>query len=142
MRYVVRNFPLDQAHPFAEKAAEAALCAQDQGKFWQPHDRFFGDQRKLSVGDMPGHAAEFGPDGGVFMDCINRGKYADAVNADRSEGEALGVRATPTFLIGTVDPENPSRVHALRTLVGNLPLRDFQKAIEEVLADRNTESRR
>jgi protein-disulfide isomerase len=143
VRYIVRNFPLDQSHPLAEKAAESALCAHDQGKFWQAHDRFFADQRKLSVGDMPDHAAAMGLNAGVFMDCINSAKYADAVNADRSYGEALGVRGTPTFFIGMVDPENPGRAHALRALMGNLPLRDFQKAIEEVLAEanRNAESK-
>jgi protein-disulfide isomerase len=66
-----------------------------------------------------------------------RGKYADAVNADRGDGETLGVRGTPTFFFGTVDPDNRGRVHALRTIMGNLPLRDFQKAIEETLAESN-----
>jgi protein-disulfide isomerase len=82
-----------------------------------------------------------GLDAAVFMDCINRGKYAGAINADRGDGETLGVRGTPTFFIGTVDPDNRERVHALRTIMGSLPLRDFQKAIEETPAEssRNAE---
>lgn len=144
VRYVVLNFPLEQPHPFAEKAAEAALCAQDQGRFWQAHDRFFADPQKLSIGDMPGHAAALGLDASGFMDCIKAGRHAAAVERDRSEGETLGVQGTPTFFIGTIDPENRGRVHALRSLVGNVPLREFQKAIEEVLAESegHTEAKR
>jgi protein-disulfide isomerase len=140
VRYVVRSFPLEQVHPLAEKAAEGALCAGDQGKYWPAHDRFFANQQKLAVDEMPGHAAALGLDSAVFHECLTRGKYAAVVDSDLEEGHALDVRGTPTFFIGFTDAQNPRRIRAIRSLAGNLPFREFQKAIEESLAEQSQEA--
>jgi protein-disulfide isomerase len=131
IRYVVRNFPLEQSHPLARKAAEASLCADEQGKFWALHDRFFADQKKLSPEDIPEHVIAIGADLTAFQQCFSSSKYAAKVAADVAEGRDLQVGATPTFFIGYSDPDDPSRVRALRTIVGNAPYREFQKMITE-----------
>jgi protein-disulfide isomerase len=60
VRYVFRHFPLESLHKEAFKAAEAALCAGDQQKFWEMHDRLFAHQDALATGKLPGHAAALG----------------------------------------------------------------------------------
>lgn len=133
VRLVFRDFPLD-GHPLAEKAAEAAHCAGDQGKFWQAHDLFFDNQQLLGQADLMGHASALGLVPSEFERCLTSGKYATAVDRDISEGAKLGVRATPTFFLGYVDSKNPSRIHALKSLSGALAFREFQAAIEELEA--------
>jgi protein-disulfide isomerase len=133
VRYVSRNFPLDQIHPLAHKAAEAALCAEEQGKYWDLHDRFFADQKKITVDDIPEHAAAMGADAAALRKCMDSGKYAQKVATDLAEGQDLGVSGTPTFFMGYADTKNPSRVQAVRSVAGNAPYREFQKAIEEAL---------
>jgi protein-disulfide isomerase len=56
IKYVFNNVPLDQLHPSAFKAAEAAECARDQGKFWEMHDQIFAHQKTLSIADLNAHA--------------------------------------------------------------------------------------
>jgi protein-disulfide isomerase len=56
VKYVLRDFPLEPIHPLAFKAAEAARCASDQGKYWEMHDRLFSNQQALGPKDLPRHA--------------------------------------------------------------------------------------
>jgi protein-disulfide isomerase len=133
VRYVSRNFPLEQSHPLARKAAEVALCAEEQGKYWDLHDRFFADQRKITVDDVPEHAAALGADAAALRQCADSGRYAQKVAADLAEGREVGVSGTPTFFIGYADVKNPSRIKAVRSIPGNAPYREFEKAIGEAL---------
>ncbi|MFB6197309.1 MAG: DsbA family protein, partial [Halobacteriaceae archaeon] len=86
VRYVYRDFPLDQLHPRAQKAAEAAECAQDQGKFWQYHDKIFNEQAKqgqgtiqFSINDLKTWASQIGMDTETFNQCLSSGKYSQEV---------------------------------------------------------------
>ena len=98
VRLVFRDFPLDM-HAQAQKAAEAARCAGDQGKFWEMHDRLFTDQRALQVADLKRSASELGLDTAKFNTCVDSGRYAAALKADMDAGARLGVNATPTFFV-------------------------------------------
>lgn len=98
LRIVFRNYPLP-IHPNAPKAAEAALCAQDQGKFWEMHDKLFANQQKLQVADLKTTGAEIGLDPRAFAQCLDSGKHEAALRADAEQGTAYGVSGTPAFFI-------------------------------------------
>jgi protein-disulfide isomerase len=99
-KVVYRHFPLTQIHPFAFKAAEASECAADQGKFWEYHDKLFENQQALGRAGLAKYAEQLGLDMTKFSSCLDSGVMADRVNADVSDGNKKGVRATPTFFIG------------------------------------------
>src|SRR6185369_13194511 len=87
VQIVYRQFPLTSIHPFAFKAAEASLCANEQGKFWEMHDAMFEDQTKLGVSDLKQTARRLGVDGKKFDSCIDTGRYVERVQNDQKEGQ-------------------------------------------------------
>ena len=99
VRLVFRQFPLNAIHPNAQKAAEASLCADAQGKFWEMHDAMFENPRELAVTDLKTRAAEIGLDEQAFATCLDSGEFADEVTADLNAGRALGVSGTPALYI-------------------------------------------
>ncbi len=121
VRLVYRQFPLS-FHPHAEKAAEASLCAADQGKFWEYHDVLFKNQKKLDPTDLKAFASEVGMDGQKFGQCLESGDKKKAVDADQQAGLAAGVGGTPAFFINGI------------FLNGALPIDEFKKVIDLELA--------
>ncbi len=99
IRFVVRDFPLTQIHPDAQKAAEASECADEQGKYWEMHDKLFASQSALKVADLKKYAADLKLDTAKFNDCLDSGKMAAEVNKDLGEGVAVGVQGTPAFIV-------------------------------------------
>jgi protein-disulfide isomerase len=102
VQVVYRQFPLVTIHPFAFKAAEASLCAQDQGKFWEMHDAMFSDQQKLAVADLKSTARRLGMDEKKFNACMDTGKFTEKVQNDMIEGSKLGITGTPAVFINGV----------------------------------------
>ncbi len=98
VKFVYRDFPLDSIHPLARKAAEAAECADEQGKFWEYHDKLFETQ-KLDEASLKQHAKDLGLDTEQFNSCLDSGKYKDEVQKDLDDGIKAGVTGTPTFFI-------------------------------------------
>lgn len=96
---VYRDFPLYQAHPFAQRAAEAAQCAFEQNKFWEMHSKLFEGQEPLDVSSLKRYAREIGLDGGRFDSCLDSRKYRQEVENDAQDGLKAGVKGTPTFFI-------------------------------------------
>jgi len=121
VRVVYMQFPLASIHPEAEKAAEAALCANEQGKFWEFHDVMFGDQTKLKVADLKRSAKELSLDAAAFDACLESGRHFAAIREDVTQGVRVGVSGTPAMFING------------RVLVGNHTYADIQKIIEEEL---------
>lgn len=76
VKLVFRNYPLP-FHENAEPAAQASLCANEQGKFWEFHDKLFANQEKLTVTDLKQYAANLGVDANKFNSCLDSGKYKD-----------------------------------------------------------------
>jgi protein-disulfide isomerase len=121
VRIVYRQFPLRKVHPRAEKAAEASLCAADQGHFWEMHDSLFGDQEHLTVDDLKARAAALKLDTTIFNACLDSGRKAAAVDSDIAEGAKAGVNGTPTMFING------------RMMPGAQPFATIQAVIEEEL---------
>ncbi len=95
---VFRDFPLPM-HKEAPKAGEAGQCANDQGKFWEYHDKLFENQRALTDDKLKAYAGELGLDVTAFSSCLDSGKYTAEVEADKKAGAAVGVAGTPAFFI-------------------------------------------
>jgi len=86
-------------HQYAQKAAEAAECASEQGKFWEMHDKLFAKQEKLTEADLKGYATNLGLDTTKFNTCLSSGQFTDGVQADMELGQGMGVNGTPSFFI-------------------------------------------
>ena len=135
LKYVLREFPLAQIHPQATKAAEAALCAGDQGRYFAMNQAFFADQRKLAPADLKAHAEGLGLDVAGFSECLDGGKYAERVQKDLADGAKAGVRGTPTFFLGLTDPADATKIRATKVLRGAQPYGAFKQAIDELVAE-------
>jgi len=98
VRLVFRQYPLPM-HPNAQKAAEASLCANDQGKFWQLHDAMFSNQNALGVDQLKAKAAELGLNADKFNKCLDSGEKVAIVQADQKDGQEAGVNGTPAMFI-------------------------------------------
>jgi Na+/H+ antiporter NhaA len=99
VRYVWRHLPLQDVHPTAQLAAEAAEAAAAQGKFWEMYDILLGHQQELSAKDLIGYARELGLDVDRFTDELRRREYASRVSDDVASADEAGVSGTPTFFI-------------------------------------------
>jgi protein-disulfide isomerase len=119
IRLVYRQFPLDQIHPHAAKAAEASLCAEEQGRFWEMHDAMFKGPIRLELDELKAKAAAIGLDPRRFDSCLSSGKYAERVRADVEAGKVAGVASTPTLFING------------RPVLGAQPYQEIARIIEE-----------
>ena len=98
VRWIVRTFPLD-IHPDSELAAEAALAAGEQGKFWQMHDLLFANQTALKLENLRAYAEQLHLDMHTFNDALATHRFAGQIASDRMLGTKAGVDGTPTFVI-------------------------------------------
>jgi Na+/H+ antiporter NhaA len=99
LRYVWRHLPLNDVHPNAQLAAEAAEAAARQGKFWEMYDLLLGHQDALRVRDLVGYAQALGLDVDRFCEALRKRKYAPRVAEDVESADLSGVSGTPTFFI-------------------------------------------
>ncbi len=120
VRLVFRHMPLD-FHKEAPKAAEASLCANEQGKFWEYHDKLFASQSALQIPQLKDHATAIGLDGAKFGECLDSGKFANVVKQDMEAAQKAGVRGTPAFFINGV------------MLSGAQPFEEFKAIIDKEL---------
>ena len=122
IRVVYRDFPLTSIHPQAARAAEAAACANEQGKFWAMHDSLFGQQDKLQEADLKQRAVDLGLDTAAFNRCLESGRETAQWQKDQAEGERYGVQSTPAFFVNG------------RMIVGAQPYEAFARVVDEELA--------
>ena len=131
VNFVYRDFPLDNLHPSARLAAEAAECADEQGKWKEMHNIIFEKQNELGTGTVSFdifHLKEWvleivGLDSVQFDRCLDSGKYAQEVQKDSQDGINAGVTGTPTFFIG-----NPQEGYI--PLVGAQPYSVFKQVLD------------
>jgi len=131
--YVFRNFPLETIHGQAFKAGEAAECAREQARYWDMHGRLFSYQNRLSYPDLLDHATALRLDKTAFESCLRAGRPSH-VKDDQLEGVRLGIRSTPTFFIGLIEPDG--KITPRRRIMGVQPYETFKAAIEHVRATR------
>jgi protein-disulfide isomerase/plastocyanin len=122
VRYVFRDFPLS-FHPNAQKAAEAAECAGEQGMYWEMHDYLFANQDYLEVENLKGYAKDLELDTEEFDECLDSGAMEEEVLADLLEGQSFGVSGTPGFFING------------KMISGAQPYEVFVQEIEAALAE-------
>jgi protein-disulfide isomerase len=120
VRFVHRDFPLS-FHEHAQQAAEAARCAEAQGKFWEYHRKLFASQ-DLTAAALKKMAGEVGLDQKKFDECLDKQQFKDAVAKDTADGTNVGVTGTPAFFING------------RMLSGAQPFEKFKAIIDEELA--------
>jgi len=120
IRHVFKNLPLPN-HSQAQLAGEAALCAQDQGKYWEFHDWLFANQRTMNRGTMLAQAGNLELDTELFEGCIDQKIHGATVSADAREARSFGITGTPGFLING------------RVLSGAQPIEAFEVVINEEL---------
>ncbi len=100
VRWVYRHFPLSAIHPHAQKLAEAAECAGDQGKFWEFVDAVFSQPAGADSAKIPAYGKQAGvKDARKLQDCVAAGKYRDKVLADAQDADAAGAQGTPYSII-------------------------------------------
>ncbi len=99
VRLAYRDFPIDHLHPSARKAAEAARCANDQGKFWEFHDKLYGSATDASPETLTGLAKETNLDVVAFQQCIATSRHRPDIDRDIEEASSLGITGTPGFFI-------------------------------------------
>lgn len=136
LKYVLREFPIESIHRDAFKAAQAANCAGEQGKYWEMHDRLFQNQNQLGAADLPKHAQAIGLKTAEFEECLRSGKRAEKIRKDREDGQRAGVQGTPTFFLGVQDSDG-QKIKVIRMIVGAQPYAQFKVAIEGVLGEIN-----
>jgi glutaredoxin len=112
VRVVFKHFPLS-SHPHAMPAARAAVAAGNQGKFWEMHDLLFEHQRQLEEEDLERYAEQLGLDMEQFRADLQSAETQQQVEADKQEGQRVGVEGTPTFFVnGRRFREPPSSLSA------------------------------
>ncbi len=123
VKFIFKHFPLS-FHENSQKAAEASECAGEQGaeKFWLMHDKMLENQQALSVTDLKKYAAELNLNVSIFNECLDSGKYTQAVLKDFLDGQNMGVDGIPTFFINRME------------FGGAQPYENFKKVFEQILA--------
>jgi protein-disulfide isomerase len=127
VRLVFRDFPLPM-HPNARPAAEAANCANAQGKFWDYHAKLFANQSKLDESDLKTYAKDLGLDEAKFAKCLSDKPYKAAIDKDVEDGSKVGVNGTPAFFING------------RMLSGAQPFEKFKEVIDDELAAKSVKA--
>jgi len=126
VKWVYRDFPLS-FHQNAQKAAEAAECANEQGKFWEYHGKLYATQSIWSntdgISNFKSYASELGLNADKFNTCLDSGKYKSEVEADAVDGSRAGVSGTPSFVVGK------------KLVVGAQPFSAFKQAIDSELGN-------
>ncbi len=120
VKFVYRDYPLE-FHQYAQKAAEASECADEQGKYWEYHDILFKNQDKLTVDDLKKYTAELKLDTTKFNECLDSSKYKEEVEKDFNDGQSYGVSGTPAFFVNGI------------LISGAQPFSAFEEIIEQEL---------
>jgi protein-disulfide isomerase len=128
VRIVFRDFPIQEIHPEATITAIAAECAEDQGKYFEFHDKVYREQDRRGrdvvryrVNDLKRWAMEIGLEAASFNECVDSERYKEEVAKDFKNGADVGINGTPIFFVNG------------RMIAGAQPFSNFQRVIEEEL---------
>ncbi|TNE47655.1 MAG: hypothetical protein EP343_19045 [Deltaproteobacteria bacterium] len=124
VRFIYKHLPL-QNHPNAHIAAQASMAANEQGKFWEYHDKLFASQDKLKKEDLLRYAKDMGMDMAKFKAALDNGKYVSYVNRDMQQAQQMKVNGTPIYFINGYK------------IPGAYPYFYFKQVIDAIVAGKN-----
>ncbi len=124
VRIAFKHLPLP-FHDKAQVAAEASMAANEQGKFWEYHDKLFENQSALDRPSLEKYAAELGLNAAKFKAALDSGKYKKHVEDDAKLAGTIGATGTPTFFVNG------------KSVVGAVPFDQFKTTIDAELAAKN-----
>jgi len=132
VRYVFLDLPLENIHAKARKAAEAAQCAAEQGKFWEMHDLLFAQNGNLDIRQYGDFARKLGLDSSAFDLCLGSGRQAAKINRSLASASAIGIDSTPSFII--TKSERGDIINGGTIVTGADSYQQFRQVIEQALA--------
>lgn len=115
VRFVWRDFPVITAQ--SPKAAEAAQCAYDQGKFWEYHDLLYDRAPAISLSALKAYAAQLELDVVAFNDCLDSGQHRASVERDLNEARRLGLPGIPSFVVNDQRLVGPPTYEVLQGVI-------------------------
>jgi protein-disulfide isomerase len=127
VRIVYRHFPLDNIHPNAQLAAQAASCAGAQGEFWEMSERLFANQRALDAASINSYATELKLDEPKFRQCLDSQPILASIDTDRKLAAKYGLQGTPTIFINGRWMVEPSFENITRTIDDELAMAGIEK---------------
>jgi protein-disulfide isomerase len=122
VEFTYRHFPLRSIHPHAQRASEIAMCAGEQGKFWEAHDALYAHQDNLEEDNAKKVVVDAGVDAAKLDECLIAGRGATAVDVDVKTAEQVGLEGTPSFFING------------RAFTGNPTVSGLSQALDEELS--------
>jgi protein-disulfide isomerase len=129
LRFYSRDLPLD-FHANAMRAAQAARCAGEQGKFWQLRDVMGANPDKLDMDHIVAFATDVKLDIPTFRACVDGNKYKESVQSDVMEAMKIGASGTPAFIVGKSTPDGVDG----EMMVGALPFQMFDEKLKSLAA--------
>lgn len=133
VEYVFLDYPVEERHPRAFKAAVAARCANEQDKYWEIRKRLYISSAMLTAFEIQEHAKAVGLDLGDFHACLESDRYRVAIGKDKATALRLRVRGTPTFFVGTRET-GTDRVKLVQSIIGYQSIEIFRDHLNEVAA--------
>ncbi len=124
---IYKQFPLTSIHPYAQKAAEASLCAKEQEKFWEYHDLLFANQEALDETSLKNYASQLELDTSKFNNCLDNNEKEAEVKKETQQAVDAGGRGTPYFVI--INNQNKKT----QVVSGAVPFSEFESAINELM---------
>jgi protein-disulfide isomerase len=121
---IFKHLPLNSIHQYAQKAAEAAECANRQGMFWEYHDTLFENQDSLDITSLKSYAVSVGLDTGEFNSCLDDGEASSEVSKELAQATSVGARGTPYFVVVNNDNGKSSIIS------GACPWDTFEQGIQ------------
>jgi protein-disulfide isomerase len=132
IRYVFRDFPVDQLHPEAVRAHEAAHCAGEQNKFWDLHARLFSAAGTHTMPLLEQRGSEAGLDLAAYRTCVASGRSTAAIRASSALAMELGANGTPAFFVGVRDRAT-NQMKVTQAISGAQSFSVFARVIDAVL---------
>lgn len=133
LKFVMRENPIESIHKNAAGASMAALCAGNQGKYWEMHNLLFENQKELGIDNLKTFAGTIGLDTETFNKCLDDKATAGQVRKDMASGAKLGMRGTPGFFIGLTDLSDPDKVELMVNIRGAQSADQFKGSIDDLL---------
>lgn len=131
--YAFRDFPIDELHPQAVKAHEAAHCGLEQGKYWEMHTTLFGAPDEHSVEGLEATATRAGLDLAPFRECIASGRTTAGIRETASLAASFGANGTPAFFVGLFNKAT-GQVTVTQAMSGALPFETFAQVLDAAIA--------